>query len=61
MIFGFVNKSFVKEVVKVRFFSLSFANNASYTIRVKKTAVKKEANRPIIIVVAKPRIGPVPK
>ncbi|OAV75842.1 hypothetical protein Barb7_00493 [Bacteroidales bacterium Barb7] len=59
--FGSVRKFLDNEVVKVRSFSLSFASNASYRIRVRNTAVRKEANKPIIIVHAKPLIGPVPK
>ena len=48
-------------VVNVRFVSLFLSRKRSYTTRVTNTAVKNEHNRPIIKVVAKPLIGPVPK
>ena len=37
-----------------------FLSRASTTIRVRNTAVMKEATRPIISVVANPLMGPVP-
>ena len=46
---------------KVRFSHLSLFMKYSYTRRVMNTAVKNEIKIPIIKVVAKPRIGPVPK
>ena len=48
-------------VVKVRSSHLSLLMKCSYTTRVRNTAVKNEQRIPIIKVVAKPRIGPVPK
>ena len=59
--FGSVRIFFDTGVVNVRCLILSFASNASYTRRVRKTAVKNEAIKPIIKVVANPRMGPVPK
>ena len=56
-----VIKFFEMLVVNVRFNNLSLPMKYSYTKRVMNTAVKKEIQIPIIKVVAKPRIGPVPK
>ena len=53
-------KFFEKLVVKLRFIHLSLLTRFSNTIRVRNTAVKNEITRPMIHVVAKPRIGPVP-
>ena len=48
-------------VVKVMSVHLSLLRKCSKMIRVMNTAVNNEASKPIINVVAKPRIGPVPK
>ena len=53
-------KFFEKPVEKVRFSHLSLLMRFSKTRRVRKTAVKNEMMIPMIHVVAKPRIGPVP-
>ena len=53
-------KFFDKPVVKVKFNHLSLPTRFSNTRRVRNTAVKNDITIPMIQVVAKPRIGPVP-
>ena len=60
LIFVFCSMLRDMAVVKVRLSHLSRLSWWSYTMRVMYTAVKNEQHKPMMNVVAKPRMGPVP-